>query len=216
MRTPAYEPGDGAPWSTASALRLLLDLLHSHHPATAAHGERVGRQAAALASQLGLPADALRVIEVGGRFHDVGKLAIPAAVLQKADALSNEEWALMRRHPELGAYLLAAFGLPPSVIAAVHHHHERYDGTGYPGRLADHCIPFAARIIAVADAFDVMTTDRSYRAAMAPADAVAEIARLRGTQFDPTVVDALVTSWQSLLGPDSAATQRTGRERKRG
>jgi HD-GYP domain-containing protein (c-di-GMP phosphodiesterase class II) len=105
----------------------------------------------------------------------------------------------MRRHPDLGACLLAAVGLPPGVVAAVRYHHERFDGTGYPTGLAGWQIPQAARIIAVADAFDVMTATRPYRAALAPVAAVAELVRHRGTQFDPDVVDTFAATWPDLL-----------------
>ena len=191
--------GPATPWT--GTLRLLYDLLHDHDPPTARHGLRVGRLAAALAARLGLAGGELDAVAVGGAFHDLGKLAVPAAVLRRPGPLTEAEWALMHRHPALGACLLAAVGLPPAVVAAVHHHHERFDGTGYPARLAAHAIPLPARIVAVADAFDVMTVDRPYRAALAPTEAVAEISRHRGTQFDPEVVDTFVATWPDLLAP---------------
>ena len=179
--------------SRQDALVLLAESLDLRDPSTAAHSQTVGRLAAATARALDLEPDAVERVRLAGVLHDVGKLSMPDAVLLKPGRLTAEEWEVIRRHPELGARLLEGAGLD-DLAAWVRFHHERMDGGGYPTGLAGPAIPLEARILGVADAYEAMTADRPYRRAMAHEDAVAELHRHAGTQFDPGVVEAFLAA----------------------
>src|SRR5205814_2771206 len=129
---------------------------------------------------------------LGGWLHDVGKIAVPDQILTKRDSLSDEEWELVQRHPVVGAELLRNFPELASACPGVRHHHERWDGRGYPDGLAGEEIPLEARIVAVCDAFRVMVEPRPYRPVLDREAARAELERCSGTQFDPSVVTALL------------------------
>lgn len=138
----------------------------------------------------------LEVVTVGAAYHDIGKIGIPDSVLFKPSRLDEMEWHLMRQHPVVGAELIekgsGSIGLNGDlsvVVQAIRHHHERWDGTGYPDGLRGEDIPLVARIIAVADAFDAMTTDRPYRKAVTREEVLREIIRCAGAQFDPAIVE---------------------------
>ncbi len=126
--------------------------------------------------------------------HDVGKIGVPDALLSKPGRLDEREWEIMRRHPEIGADILGKIGGFESIARTALTHHERVDGKGYPVGLADQEIPIEARIISAVDAFDAMTNDRPYRAAMAVEDALAELVRGAGSQFDSGVVEVLIAT----------------------
>jgi HD-GYP domain-containing protein (c-di-GMP phosphodiesterase class II) len=158
---------------------------------TGSHSERVASFAAQIAEQLGLPADQIELTRLAGSLHDLGKLAIPEEILRKPAALSDAERLVLERHPQIGYRMLESLGVDP-IADWVLHHHERWDGVGYPDGLAGEGIPMGARIIFVADAFDAMTSDRLYRAALTYEEAVAEVERCAGTQFDPEVVHAFL------------------------
>lgn len=160
-------------------------------PSTQAHSATVARYAAATAGRLGLDADLVERIRIGGLLHDVGKVGVPDAILMKPGGLTRTEWAEMRRHLEIGARIIAAPGLA-DVREWVLRHHERPDGRGYPDGLAGEAIPLDARILSVADAYEAMTADRPYRSALPDATARAELDGGRGSQFDPDVVDAFL------------------------
>jgi two-component system, cell cycle response regulator len=157
-----------------------------------AHAAAVAELSAQVAERLGLPAGMVMRCRLGGWLHDVGKIAIPDAVLRKPGALSADEWAVMRTHPIRSEEVVKRIASLCDTAAGVRHHHERFDGTGYPDRLAGQEIPIEARIIAAADAYCAMTTDRVYSTARSPADAADELRRSAGTHFDPQVVDALL------------------------
>jgi len=159
---------------------------------TGSHSERVASHASQIAEQLGLPADEIELTRLAGSLHDLGKLAIPEEILRKPAALSDAERLVLERHPQIGYRMLESLGVDP-IADWVLHHHERWDGHGYPDGLAAEEIPLGARIIFVADAFDAMTSDRLYRAALTFEEAVAEVERCSGTQFDPEVVAAFLT-----------------------
>ena len=159
--------------------------------------------------ELGLDATELRDLEFGALLHDIGKLRVPKEIINKPGKLNDEEWAIIKMHPEWGQEMLARIG---GVLAhagtIVRAHHERFDGQGYPDRSAGDEIPLAARIITVCDSFSAMTTDRSYRKAMTLDQAVAELRRCTGTQFDPGVVaalDAVLTRGEYGPGADTIA-----------
>ena len=154
------------------------------------HSERVARLVEAIAHKLALDAELVEQLKLAGRLHDLGKVAIPDSVLQKPGPLAPHEARQLAHHPELGASLLDGMDIRP-VDVWIRHHHEHWDGSGYPDGLAGEEIPFGSRVILVADAFDAITSDRSYRAASDAATALVEIRLHSGIQFDPTVVEAL-------------------------
>jgi two-component system cell cycle response regulator len=179
-------------WASAGrqSSDVLLKVLSERNADLGAHITGVAELAMAVARQLALSDHEVERIGIAAELHDVGKAAIPDAILGKPGPLDDDEWTLMRQHTLIGQRIMLA---APSLAAAgelVRSSHEAFDGSGYPDGLAGEEIPLGARIIAVCDAFDAMTSTRSYRAAMATAEAYAELRRCSGTQFDPTVVAA--------------------------
>jgi two-component system, cell cycle response regulator len=168
------------------------------------HAGHVAELAARIAERLGLSEGIVLRCELGGWLHDVGKAGIPERILNKPGPLDDAEWTVMRTHPVIGEEIVRNVGALQEAAAAVRHHHERYDGTGYPDRLAGSAIPIEARIVAAADAYAAMTTDRPYSAALSPAEAMAELQRCARTQLDPRVVHALL----GVLGLPTPATLR--------
>ena len=174
-----------------AAVLVLAEALDMRDTGTARHSQTVGRYAKLLARELGLPEASVERLHLAGLLHDVGKVGIPDSILQKPGALDDGEWAEMKKHPELGARILQGANLE-DISGWVLAHHERPDGRGYPQGLAGDEIPVPARILAVADAYEAMTTDRVYKAAMPHEDAQAELLRCAGRQFDPDVVGTFV------------------------
>lgn len=155
---------------------------------TRGHSDRVSEYSVLIGQRLGLYDQDIRILRIGGLFHDIGKIGIPDSILLKESKLSDDEYSQIKNHPTIGAHILQNATIFQDVIPIVKHHHEKFDGTGYPGKLKGEEIPSFARIAAVADTFDAMTSKRSYRNAL-PLDVVkAEIARCSGTQFDPEIV----------------------------
>jgi putative nucleotidyltransferase with HDIG domain len=158
---------------------------------TTGHSFRVALYAMALARSLGLPTDQLKAIEWGALLHDVGKMAVPDGVLRKPGPLTANEWHVMKQHPTWGFDMLAEVSfLQPAAVDIVYSHHERWDGQGYPRGLAGEQIPLLARVFAVADTYDAITSDRPYRRARGHAAAMAEMRRVAGQQLDPRIVAA--------------------------
>ena len=145
--------------------------------------------AARISRRLGAEEPQVELTRLAGRLHDLGKLAIPEEILRKPEMLSDAERLVLERHPQIGFRMLESLGVDP-IAEWVLHHHERWDGTGYPNGLSGEQIPLGARIIFVADAFDAMTSERVYRDPLSPRDAMTELLRNSGTQFDPTIVAA--------------------------
>lgn len=175
----------------------LVNLLEARDPYTARHSERVAAIAVDIGREMGLPPEDLDLLERAAKLHDIGKVGIPDAVLRKTSHLSPEEWHLMRSHPVMGEVLLwPLFPYLGQVGPGVRYHHERWDGRGYPEGLAGHDIPLLARIIAVADAYEAMTSDRPYRRGKSPEEALKEIQNLAGVQFDRDVVRAFERAWR--------------------
>ena len=156
---------------------------------TGSHSNAVGELAAQIAARLGLSSEDIQLVRLAGRLHDLGKLAIPEEILRKPGPLSDSERLVLERHPQIGFRMLQSLGVEP-IATWVLHHHERWDGRGYPDGLAGETIPLGARIVFVADAFDAMTTDRVYGTRISPGEALAELGKCAGTQFDPAVVAA--------------------------
>ena len=156
--------------------------------ATEAHVERVARSARALGMAAGLSGSTLDAIYFGGIVHDIGKIGVPDAVLLKPAALDAHEKELMRRHVPIGVEIACELRSASSVVPIIKHHHERFDGSGYPEGLKGSTIPQAARIVAICDAYDAMMSDRPYRRAMSSSDAIVELRRGSGSQWDPELV----------------------------
>jgi putative nucleotidyltransferase with HDIG domain len=191
--------------TTQVAVDVLVAALEAHHRATAGHSIDVSELSARVAARLGASSMERELVRQAALVHDLGKVAIPPEILNKPGSLEPHEWDIVRTHPDRGAeILLRAPGLE-SLAAAVRASHERWDGAGYPNRLAGPEIPFAARIVAACDAFDAMTAERPGSQAHAPEDAIAELQACAGSQFDPEVVAALVTELSATQVARTAA-----------
>lgn len=156
---------------------------------TRGHSDRVSEYSLLIGKKLNLPPEQMKTLKIGALFHDIGKIGIPDAILLKTDKLTDDEYSEIKNHPAIGAHILSNASIFADIIPIVKHHHERYDGKGYPARLAGEDIPYLARIVAVADTFDAMTSRRSYRQALDFDYTMNEIERCKGTQFDPAIAD---------------------------
>jgi len=161
---------------------------------TRGHSDRVSRGSVMIAREIGMRGDRVEAIRYAGMLHDVGKLGVPTKVLQKTGKLTEEEYAAIQLHPMRGLDIVREIGFLDEALAGIMHHHERIDGRGYPMGLAGDEIPEFARVLAVADAFDSMTSTRSYRGARPVDEAIEELRKWSGTQFDPAFVDAFVAA----------------------
>jgi diguanylate cyclase (GGDEF)-like protein len=177
--------------SYLSTITSLARTIEAKDPYTGGHVERVAKLTMLLADELGLPETQRRAAEVGATIHDIGKIGVPDSILLKPSRLSDEELSIMRRHPETSSYIVGELDVPRIVKEMVRSHHERYDGAGYPDGLSGEEIPLSARILAVADTLDAITSDRPYRPARTLKEAIEEIESLAGHQFCPAVVAAL-------------------------
>lgn len=175
-----------------ASLMIMGSVVEARDAYTGGHLWRVGRYARLLAEAIGLDRHDVLVAAVGGFLHDLGKVGIPDAILNGRHALSEHQQAVVRTHPAIGRVLVAEHPLAPLALAAVAHHHERMDGTGYPDGLAGESIPLAARIVTLCDTFDAMTSTRSYRPALPTAQALAALEEGRGSQFDPALAEAFL------------------------
>jgi HD-GYP domain-containing protein (c-di-GMP phosphodiesterase class II) len=175
----------------------LASALAARDPATAAHSTRVAFLAGRLATWLGWDENRLRTLELGVPLHDIGKVTVSERILRKRGPLDPRELAEIRTHPAAGAKLISPVGPARYALPYVLYHHERWDGTGYPTRRAGTEIPEGARLLAIADAFDAMTSTRPYRRALPAAKALAEIERCAGSQFDPAMAAAFLDAWEA-------------------
>jgi len=182
----AEGPDRAARYRAAASLAKAVDARDAY---TGSHSERVGDLAARIARRLGLDESQTELTRLAASLHDLGKLAIPEEILRKPGVLSESERLVLERHPQIGFRMLESLGVEP-IADWVLHHHERWDGTGYPDGMHGEEIPLGARIIFVADAFDAMTSERVYRDPLSERDALAELQRCAGTQFDPAIVEA--------------------------
>jgi putative nucleotidyltransferase with HDIG domain len=193
--------------SSLEAIESLNATVEAKDPYTAGHSLRVQRIAVSIAQELGIPPKDIDAVRLGGLFHDIGKIAIPDVLLTKPGRLTEDEFELMKRHSSEGARIVSKFARVRESVPTVRHHHERWDGTGYPERLAGEDIPLLAMIVGFAEAWDSMTIERPYQRALRIEEAFEEVREHSGTQFSPRVVDAFFAAVAKRPGdfgvPDS-------------
>lgn len=193
--------------SYAATVRALAGAVEARDAYTGRHAERVAAYGVEIGRVFGLPRPAAPETEFGYLLHDIGKVAIPDAILYKPSALDEDERALMCRHPLIGAEMVAGIEFLAEAVKVVRSHHERWDGTGYPDGLGGAEIPLAARVFAVADVLDALTTDRPYRSAVPLSEAREQIRAGAGTHFDPQVIAAFETISDATLAGIGNATR---------
>lgn len=191
-----------------ATIRALVQAVETKDAYTRGHSERVARASVMIARRLSMKEDRVNAIEYAGTLHDVGKLGVPTGVLQKAGKLTDDEFDAIKTHPVRGHEIVRDIAFLDEALAGIYHHHERMDGRGYPSGLTGPDIPEFARVIAVADAFDSMTSTRSYRGARSVGEAVEELERCAGTQFDPVMVEAMIHAvdeegWVAAVPPSA-------------
>mgnify|MGYP004661369807 FL=1 len=184
-----YDKLESAYMETIEILRFTVEAKDAY---TRGHSDRVSAYSVLIGEALGLSEEDIKTLRIGGLFHDIGKIGIPDSILLKTDKLDDEEYSEIKNHPAIGAHILSNATIFKDIIPIVKHHHERFDGHGYPGKLKGEEIPYLARIATVADSFDAMTSKRSYRDSL-PIDVVKEeIKKNSGTQFDPEIAEVFL------------------------
>lgn len=182
---------------------ILRQTVEAKDPYTRGHSDRVSELSVLIGSKMGLDESILHTLKIGGLFHDIGKIGIPDSILLKESKLDDDEYSQIKNHPSIGAHMLGDADIFTDIIPMVKHHHERFDGHGYPSQLSGEDIPLMARIAAVADTFDAMTSKRTYRDALSLDIVKSEIERCSGTQFDPkiaeTFLDILNNDYNSII-----------------
>ena len=182
---------------------ILRQTVEAKDPYTRGHSDRVSEFAVLIGTKMGLDEKTIHILKIGGLFHDIGKIGIPDSILLKESKLSDDEYSQIKNHPTIGAHILGNATVFQDIIPIVKYHHERYDGRGYPSQLAGTDIPLIARITAVADAFDAMTSKRTYRDSLPIEKVKEEIERCSGTQFDPEIaklfLEILNNEYNSIL-----------------
>ena len=187
--TGMYDKLEKAYLESIQTLRFAVEAKDAY---TRGHSDRVSEYSVLIGEYLNLTEEDIKTLRIGGLFHDIGKIGIPDSILLKETKLDDDEYSQIKNHPSIGAHILCNAEIFQEIIPIVKHHHEKYDGTGYPSKLAGADIPFLARIAAVADTFDAMTSKRTYRDAL-PLDVVkSEIKRCSGTQFEPEIAKAFL------------------------
>ena len=173
-------------------VKVLRQTVEAKDPYTRGHSDRVSAFSVLLGKQLDLSENDLETLRVGGLFHDIGKIGIPDKVLTKNERLTDKEFSQIMKHPSIGAQILGNTKVFQDIIPIVKHHHERFDGKGYPSKLSGDKIPYLVRIVTICDAFDAMTSNRSYRKALPMKTVISEIEKCKGTQFDPEIANAFL------------------------
>ena len=174
---------------TIETLRFTVEAKDTY---TRGHSDRVSEYSVLIGKHLGLSEEDIHLLRVGGLFHDIGKIGVPDSILLKTSKLTDDEYSEIKNHPKIGAQILSNATLFEKAIPIVKHHHERYDGFGYPEKLSGENIPYLARIAAVADSFDAMTSRRTYRDSMPMDIVIEEIRKNKGSQFDPNIADTFL------------------------
>ncbi len=181
-----YEKLEEAYMESIETLRHTVD---AKDPYTRGHSDRVSEISVLIGEKLGLSDQDLRTLRIGGLFHDIGKIGVPDSILQKESKLTDDEYSEIKNHPAIGVHILSTATIFKDIIPIVKHHHEKYDGNGYPSRLKGEEIPYLARIATIADSFDAMSSKRSYRNSLPLDVIIEEFKKNRGTQFDPELDD---------------------------
>ena len=167
---------------------------------TRGHSDRVSEISVLIGKHLNLSDQDLKTLQIGGLFHDIGKIGVPDSILLKEAKLTDDEYSEIKNHPSIGAHILSTATIFKDIIPIVKHHHEKYDGTGYPSKLKGEDIPYLARIAAIADSFDAMTSKRTYRDCLPIETVISEFERCRGTQFDPNLTDVFLDILRNHYG----------------
>jgi len=183
--------------SYEASLIMLANAIEVRDPYTRGHVERVMNYAQTIAEYLGWSSTEINNLRFGSILHDIGKINIPENILRKSGSLSEEEWVEMRKHPEMGAELVKGIHYLDPAVPVILYHHERWNGSGYPFGMKKEDIPLSARIVAIADSFDAMTTKRPYRDELTPEQACNEVISGSGIQYDPLMVDAFQHAWET-------------------
>jgi putative two-component system response regulator len=183
--------------SYEASLIMLANAIEVRDPYTRGHVERVMNYAQTIAEYLGWTTFEINNLRFGSILHDIGKINIAEDILNKEDSLTDEEWVEMRKHPEMGAELVKGIHYLDPAVPVILYHHERWNGSGYPYGLKAEKIPISARIVAIADSFDAMTTERPYRKELTPEQAFSEVISGRGIQYDPLMVEAFQHAWET-------------------
>ena len=184
-----YEKLEQAYLDSIQTVRYTVEAKDSY---TRGHSDRVSEYSCLIGKKLGLPEEDIKRLHIGGLFHDVGKIGVPDNILQKNGKLTDDEYSEIKNHPTIGAHILSTASIFQDIIPIVKHHHEKYDGNGYPSRLKGEEIPYLARIAAIADSFDAMTSKRVYRDSLPVETVISEFERCKGTQFDPKLTDVFL------------------------
>lgn len=179
-----------------STVKSLAAAIDAKDPYTRGHSERVTRFSILIAKELGLDDKTQRDVQLSALLHDVGKIGVPISILRKKDKLTDEDWKHIRRHPVLGAEIISPITQLKELVRNIRYHHERYDGKGYPDSLEGEDIPLISRILAVADTFDALTSERPYRNGLSDKAALEEMEIVKGTQLDPACVEAFLAGYR--------------------
>ena len=181
-------------------IQTLRYTVEAKDPYTRGHSDRVSEYSVLIGEKVGLPEDQLKTLKIGGLFHDIGKIGIPDKILLKTEKLTDDEYSEIKNHPSIGAHILGDATIFKDIIPIVKHHHEKFDGRGYPSGLKGEEIPYMARIAAIADTFDAMTSRRSYRDALDLQYVKDEIKKCEGTQFDPKLAEVFLDILENDFG----------------
>ncbi|OGQ33579.1 MAG: hypothetical protein A3F16_04350 [Deltaproteobacteria bacterium RIFCSPHIGHO2_12_FULL_43_9] len=196
-------------------VRAIVGALETRDQYTHGHSIRVSRYAIMVGEKLSLPIERLHGLELAALLHDIGKIGTPDDILHKIQSLNTAEFSVMKLHPVTGAELLSQVEALRPLVPFVKHHHERFDGRGYPDGLKGEDIPLESRIILVADTFDAMTTTRSYRKGLDKKVALKELKRCSGSQFDPKVIDVFISAVENFEVPTESIMEKLDQEKKR-
>jgi HD-GYP domain-containing protein (c-di-GMP phosphodiesterase class II) len=180
----------------SESIKTILNTLHEKNPREERHSKRVSEICINIGKKLGMKSEDLQLLKAISNLHDIGKIAIDEAILNKPGKLTNAEWEVIKRHPEIGYRIISTSPEYAEIAYDILSHHEKWDGTGYPRAISGENIPIRARIISIADAYDAMISERPYRKPLTHEEAIAEIKKHSGKQFDPTLVEVFLSIYE--------------------